>query len=94
MTHPAVEVEARDQADEAPLREKAGITQVDPASIIKSRIERMRARIAKWDQEAARSEPLWIGWPAYWKFCDDMAEAAREKKAELVAEVRLLTHGS
>jgi hypothetical protein len=60
--------------------------QVDPHLRIKSGIERVKARIAKWDHEAAKSDPSWIGWLAYRKFCEDMAAAARERRTELENE--------
>ena len=46
--------------------------------------------MAKWDKEAADVEPSWIGGPDYIKFCQGMAGAAREKQAELEAELKHL----
>jgi hypothetical protein len=56
-----------------------------PASTvaIRGRIARMKARIARWETEARGIEPSWIGGPAYRKFCDDLAGAARQEKATL-----------
>jgi hypothetical protein len=70
-------------ADEASLKETALITQFDPASAIKSRIARMRARITRWDREAGGVETWWVGGSAYRQFCEGMARAAREKESEL-----------
>jgi hypothetical protein len=64
--------------------------QTDPVSKIESRIARLRERIARWEKEAGEIETLWTGGPAYRKFCEGMAGAAREKQAELEKEGKRL----
>jgi hypothetical protein len=54
-----------------------------------SRIARRRERIARWDKEADEVESWWTGGPEYRRFCEGMAGAAREKLAELEAELKL-----
>jgi hypothetical protein len=93
LTQPVAEGEARDPADGPSSKAKALITRIDTAMTIKSRIARMEVRIAKWDKEAVGVETSWIGGPAYIKFCEEMAGAARAKKAELEKEVKLLAPG-
>jgi hypothetical protein len=43
----------------------------------------MNERIARWELEALGIEASWIGGPAYKKYCDDLAGAARQEKAAL-----------
>ena len=62
--------------------------QTDPA-LITNRIARRRERIARWDKEAGEVESSWTGGPEYRRFCEGMAGAAREKLAELEAELKL-----
>jgi len=63
---------------------------IDPALRILSRIVCRRKRIAKWAKEADEVEDSWTGGVDYKKFCEDMAGAAREKEADLEAELRRL----
>jgi hypothetical protein len=79
--------DARDLADESSLKERAMNPQTDPSLRIKSRIARRMERIAKWEKEADEIETSWPGEPDYRMFCEGMARAAREKKAELEAEL-------
>lgn len=62
--------------------------QTDLVSRILSRIARRTERIARWDREADQVEISWIGASEYRKFCKEMAKAAREKKADLEAELK------
>lgn len=64
------------------------------ASELRDRIARAGERIARWDREAdavesggSRDLPFWPGAADYRRFCRDMAEAAREKKRVLEAEL-------
>lgn len=69
--------------------------QTDPVLKIEGSIARTRERIARWDTEADEVEVSWTGGPDYRKFCQAMADAAREKKAALEAELkRLQGHAS
>jgi len=61
--------------------------QLDPTSELERRIARGRARTAKWDGEAAAVELWWLGGPAYKHFCEQLAGSARQKTAELEAEL-------
>jgi hypothetical protein len=67
--------------------------ETDPDSIVRRRIARTRDRIARWNGEADAAEVAWVGWPEYTKFCAAMAENAREKSAELEAELKQLQRG-
>jgi hypothetical protein len=93
LTQLVEEVEALYPADEASLKEEAMITRIDTAMTIKSRIARMEVRIAKRDTEADGVETWWIAGPAYRKFCEEMAGAAREKKAELETQLKQAAFG-
>ena len=75
----------REPADESSMREMAV-----RALMLERRIMRRRIRMAKWDEEAAAVEAGWIGGPAYRKFCEQLAAAAREKNAELETELKQL----
>lgn len=61
--------------------------QTDLVARILRGIARRTERIARWDKEADQVETLWTGGSEYRKFCEEMARAAREKKAELEAEL-------
>ena len=93
MTQIVVRDVAGDMADRSSSKERAMKLQTDLASIIQSRIARRTKRIARWDKEAEEVETLWTGGPAYRKFCEEMARVAREKKAELEAELEQLQEG-
>jgi hypothetical protein len=71
------------------MKEKAMNPQTNPALKITNRIARRRERIARWDKEADEVESSWAGGPEYRRFCEAMAGAAREKLAELEAELKL-----
>jgi hypothetical protein len=59
-------------------------SEADPVLRIKRRILRRMERIARWDKEAdGEVGSLWCGALAYSAFCQEMAAAARVKKAEL-----------
>jgi hypothetical protein len=64
--------------------------QTDPVLKIESGIARRGERIAKWDTEAGAVEASWTGGVDYRTFCQGMAGAAREKKAELEAKLKQL----
>src|SRR5947209_6219484 len=65
----------------------------DPILRTQARITRVRKRVAKWEREAGTVEASWTGGPDYTRFCQGMAKAAGEKKAQLEAKLRQLTAG-
>jgi hypothetical protein len=61
--------------------------QIDPVSALKRSIVRGKARLERWDQELAAIEPWWLGGTTYKLFCEELAAAARQKNADLEAEL-------
>jgi len=64
--------------------------QTDPALNIQSRILRRSERIAKWETESNGVELSWCGGMDYRRFCQRMADNARQKQQELHAELEQL----
>jgi hypothetical protein len=69
------------------LEVKAMNPQANPALTIENRIARRRERIARWEKEAVGIDPFWSDGDEYRRFCEGMAATAREKKAQLEAEL-------
>lgn len=76
-----------DLAGRPTWREISAKPQTNPVVEIQGRIARRSERIVKWDKEAAEVELSWTGGPDYKRFCQEMARAARVKRAELEAEL-------
>jgi hypothetical protein len=64
--------------------------QTDPALKLQCRIVRRSERMARWDKESSGVELSWSGGAAYRRFCQGMADSAREKRQELQAELKQL----
>jgi hypothetical protein len=57
---------------------------------IQNKIARRSERIARWDRDAAETELSWAGGIAYKRFCEDMANAARQERGKLEVEFQQL----
>jgi hypothetical protein len=78
-----------DHQNERRFEELALQVSTDATLAIERRIERCRARVAKWNQEAAAIEPWWAGGPNYQQFCDQLARTARQNCSELEVALKL-----
>jgi hypothetical protein len=76
--------------DAAEYQENVMSLQTDPALKLQSRIVRRNERIARWDRESSGVDFSWSGGVAYQRFCQGMADSAREKRQELQAELKQL----